>query len=267
MKYDINNFTTDFEQFRPHLKSFILRMTASVEDTEDLLQDTFIKAHKNIDTFKNQSSIKTWVFAIATNLTKNFLRSKKLWTDNVTDLGKEAAMSSPDFMEKITEVRQSSPHTAFEFTEHINFCFTCLGKTLPIEQQVALLLKEVYEFKVAEIAEILEVTEGVMKHLLFNGRQTMIKIFDKRCALINKEGICNQCTELNGIFNPQHETQKELMKIEMVKRANNSTTEELLDLRTQIVKSIDPYNSTGSDLQLYHLKPTKKVMEDFQEKN
>ena len=152
-------------------------------------QDTFIKAHKNIDTFKNQSSIKTWVFAIATNLTKNFLRSKKLWTDNVTDLGKEAAMSSPDFMEKIMEVRQSSPHTAFEFSEHINFCFTCIGKTLPIEQQVALLLKEIYDFKVIEIVEILEVTEGVVKHLLFNSRQTMIKIFDKRCALINKEGI------------------------------------------------------------------------------
>ena len=265
MTYNINNFTTDFEQFRPHLKSFILRITASVEDTEDLLQDTFIKAHKNINTFKNQSSIKTWVFAIATNLTKNFLRSKKLWTDNVTDLGKEAAMSSPDFMEKIMEVRQSSPYTAFEFTEHINFCFTCIGKTLPIEQQVALLLKEIYDFKVIEVAEILQVTEGVVKHLLFNSRQTMIKIFDKRCALINKEGICNQCTELNGIFNPEHETQKELMKIEMVKRANDTTTEELFDLRTQIVKSIDPFNSTGADLQLYHLKHTKKVMENFQD--
>ena len=95
----------------------------------------------------------------------------------------------------------------------------------------------------------------------------MIKIFDKRCALINKQGICNQCTELNGIFNPEHETQKELMKIEMVKRANNATAEELLDLRTQIVKSIDPYNAAGADLQLHHLKHTKKVMEDYQNTN
>ncbi len=266
MKYDINNFNTDFQQFRPQLKSFILRMTASVEDTEDLIQDTFIKANTNLHTFKSESSLKTWVFAIATNLTKNFLRSKKLWTDNVTDLGKEAAMSSPDFMNKIMEVKQTSPHAAFEFTEHINFCFTCIGKTLPIEQQIALLLKEIYDFKVVEVAEILEVTEGVVKHLLFNSRQTMIKIFDKRCALINKEGICNQCSELNGIFNPEHETQKELMKIEMVKRANNASTEELLDLRTQIVKSIDPYNSIGADLQLFHLKHTQKVMEDHQNK-
>ena len=55
----------EFERLRPQLKSFILRMTASVEDTEDLLQDTFIKASQNILSFKGDSSLKTWIFAIA----------------------------------------------------------------------------------------------------------------------------------------------------------------------------------------------------------
>ena len=264
MTYDIKNFTNDFEQFRPHLKSFILRMTASVEDTEDLVQDTFIKADNNLHTFKNESSLKTWVFAIATNLTKNFLRSKKLWTENVTDIGKDAAIASPDFMQKIMAVHQTSTEGVFELHEHINFCFTCIGKTLPIEQQVALLLKEIYDFKVVEVAEILQVTEGVVKHLLFNSRQTMIKIFDKRCSLISKEGICHQCSELNGMFNSKHETQKKLMTIELVKQANSSTAEELLDLRTKIAKSIDPYNTSGAELQFFHLKHTKSAMENFQ---
>lgn len=265
MIYDSKNFTTDFEQFRPNLKSFILRMTASVEDTVDLVQETYIKANKNLHTFKSESSLKTWVFAIAANLTKNFLRSKELWTDNVTDIGKEAAIASPDFMQKIMTVNQTSSEGAFELREHINFCFTCIGKTLPIEQQVALLLKEIYDFKVIEVAEILEVSEGVAKHLLFDSRQTMIKIFDKRCSLISKKGICHQCSELNGIFNPHHETQKELMTVEMVRQADNSTAEELLDLRAKIVKSIDPYNTAGAELQFFHLKHTKSAMEKFQE--
>ena len=263
MPYDINNFTYDFEDFRPHLKSFILRMTASVEDTDDLTQDTFIKANQHLYTFKNESSLKTWVFAIATNLTKNFLRSKKRWTDNVTDVGKDAAIASADFMQKIMTIHQTSLQGVFELNEHINFCFTCIGKTLPIEQQIALLLKEIYDFKVVEVAEILQATEGVVKHLLFNGRQTMIKIFEKRCSLINKKGICHQCSELNGIFNPLHETQKELMKIEMVKQATKSNTEELLDLRIKIVKSIDPYNTSGAELQFFHLKHTKTAIENF----
>ena len=146
MTYDTNNLTYDFEDFRPHLRSFILRMTASVQDTEDLIQDTYIKANQNLNAFKNESSLKTWVFAIATNLTKNFLRSKKLWAENVTDIGKDAAIASPDFMQKIMAVNQTSLQGAFELHEHINFCFTCIGKTLPIEQQVALLLKEIYDF-------------------------------------------------------------------------------------------------------------------------
>ena len=260
------NFVIAFEEFRPHLKSYLLRMTASPEDAQDLIQDTFIKAEKGLHSFEGKSTLKTWVFAIATNLAKNFMRSRKLWPENVTDIGKEAAIHSPDFMKGIMEVNQTSPQGAFEIREHINFCFTCIGKTLPIEQQVALLLKEIHDFKVSEVAEILEVTEGVAKHLLFGARQTMTRIFEKRCSLINKEGVCHQCSELNGMFNGKHETQKELMKLELVNEANSSSKEELLDLRAKIVKSIDPFNTAGSDLQFFHLKHTKGVMDALPEK-
>lgn len=257
-------FAIEFEKYKPQLKSFILRMTASVDDTQDLLQDTFIKASENLDTFQNKSSLRTWFFAIASNLAKNFLRSKKRWTDNATDLAKAATMNSPHIMQGFMQVHQTSPHGAFEIREHIDFCFTCIGKTLPIEQQIALLLKEVYEFKVIEIAEILNKTEGVAKHLLFDGRQKMIAIFDKRCSLVNKKGICHQCSELNGIFNPQHEAQKELMKIEMAKEAATKNRKELFDMRTKIIKAIDPFTSGGCDLQLFHLQHVKNTIESFQ---
>lgn len=254
-------FTIAFEEFRPQLKSYLLRMTASPDDAKDLVQDTFIQAEKNLPTFEGRSTLKTWVFTIATNLARNFMRSRKRWPENVTDIGKEAALVSPTFMKDIMEVHQTSPHGAFEIREHINFCFSCIGKTLPIEQQVALLLKEIHDFKVAEVAEILGVTEGVAKHLLFNARQTMIRIFDKRCSLINKEGICHQCSELNGVFNSKHETQKELMKLELVSRAASAGKDELMDLRTEIVKSIDPFDTAGSDLQFFHLRHTSGVMD------
>jgi len=56
----------------------------------------------------------------------------------------------------------------------------------------------------------------------------MIKIFDGRCALINKEGICHQCSELNGIFNPQQKFEEEALKIEMVRIAETKDKEGLL---------------------------------------
>lgn len=259
--------TEEFEKIRPQLKSFILRMTASVEDTEDLIQETFIKSFKNIQTFKGNSSLKTWIFSIASNLCKNLLRSQKLWPENVTDISKEEAIKSPDLISKMMEINRTSLQGDFEIREHIAFCFSCIGKSLPIEQQVALLLKEVYEFKVNEIAEILELTEGVVKHLLFSSRKKMTEIFDKRCSLVNKLGFCHQCSELNGLFNPKQELQKELMKIEMAKEPELKSKEALFDLRMKIVKGIDPYNSGASELQLFHLKHSKQTMDKYLENN
>jgi RNA polymerase sigma-70 factor, ECF subfamily len=259
--------TAEFERIRPQLKSFILRMTASVEDSEDIVQDTFIKTFRSIESFKGDSSLKTWIFAVATNLCKDFLRSKKLWPENVTDLSKDAAMGSPTFMKQMMEIRASSLQGDFEIKDHINHCFTCIAKTLPIEQQLALLLKEVYEFKVVEIMAIIGVTEGVVKHLLFNSRQKMIDIFDKRCSLISKEGFCHQCSELNGYFNPKHELQKDLMKIEMVKAAESNDKDHLFDLRMTVVKNINPFDSSGSELQLQHLKWSKTVMDTHLKNN
>jgi RNA polymerase sigma-70 factor, ECF subfamily len=259
--------TDEFEKIKPQLKSFVLRMTASAEDTEDLIQDTFIKSFQNIQTFKGNSNLKTWIFAIASNLCKNFLRSKKLWPENVTDISKDEALKSPNLIGEMMEIRTTSLQGDFEIREHIAFCFSCLGKSLPIEQQVALLLKEVYQFKVNEIAEILDLTEGVIKHLLFSGRQKMIDIFDKRCSLVSKLGFCHQCSELNGLFNPKHELQKELMKIEMTKEMESKSREELFDLRMQIVQGIDPYNSGASELQLFHLKHSKQTMDRYLENN
>ena len=259
------SLTDEFEVLTPQLKSFILRMTASVEDTEDLIHDTYIKASQNIQSFKGDSSLKTWIFAIAANLSKNLLRSKKLWPENVTDLSKEAALNSPELIREMIEIRATSPHGDFEIREHIAFCFSCIGKSLPIEQQIALLLKEIYAFKVSEIAEILQLTEGVVKHLLFSSRQKMIDVFDKRCSLVNKLGFCHQCSELNGLFNPKHELQKELMKIEMVKDAEMKSKEELFDLRMKIVEGIDPYHSGASELQLFHLKHSKQTMDKYLE--
>lgn len=55
---------TEFENCRPQLRSYIFRMTASIQDTEDIIQDTYLKAVSHIDSFKAQSSLKTWIFAI-----------------------------------------------------------------------------------------------------------------------------------------------------------------------------------------------------------
>lgn len=258
-----DQFTQEFEQCRPQLRSYLLRMTASVEDADDLVQETYLKAYKNLASFRQESSLKTWLFAIGSNLARDQLRAKKRWPEQVTDICRDAALHNPEFLQEMMHIRMNSPQGKFEIKEHITFCFTCVEKSLPLEQQIALLLKEVYAFKVKEVAEIMDTTEAMVKYHLHTARTKMIKIFDHRCSLINKEGVCHQCTELNGIFNPKQKAQEELVKIEMVRKADEADKEQLFDLRTKIVRGIDPFKSDAAELQLRHLQHNKRVMEEY----
>lgn len=253
----------EFETFQGELKSFILRMTASVQDTEDIVQEAYLKAHAKIDSYRRESSLKTWVFAIAANLVKDMLKSKQRWPEHVTDICREAALGNPDFFQEALQIRATSPQGNFEIKEHIAFCFTCVAKSLPLEQHVALLLKEVYSFKVKEIAQIMNQTEAMVKYYLHVGRSKMIEIFDHRCSLINKQGVCYQCTELNGIFNPQQKAQEALVKIAMVKEASHKSKEELFELRTKILQELDPFESGAAELQLHHLAHNRQVMANY----
>jgi RNA polymerase sigma-70 factor, ECF subfamily len=256
---------SEFELFERELKSFLLRMTASVQDAEDILQETYIKAQAKIDTFRGESSLKTWVFAIASNLAKDLLRAKKRWPETVTDICREAALQNQEFFQEAMQIRQTSPQGNFEIKEHIAFCFTCVSRALPLEQQLCIFLKEVYDFSVKEIAQILNQTDAMVKYYLHTGRSKMIDVFDHRCSLINKQGICHQCTELNGIFNPKQKAQEELVKIEMAREAENKSKEELFDLRMKILQELDPFESGAAELQLHHLEHNRKVMEKYLE--
>lgn len=259
-------FDREFQSIAGQLKSYLLRITASITDAEDIVQDTYLKALDKLHTFRGDSSLKTWLFTIASNLAKDNLRAQKRWTENVTDITKEAALNNRQFFQEAMNIRMTSPFGQYEAKEHIAFCFTCISKSLPLEQQLCVFLKEVYEFKVSEIATILGTTEAMVKYYLHTGRSKMINIFDGRCALINKEGVCHQCSELNGIFNPKQNTQEELMKIELVKEAEKGNKEHLFELRMQVLREIDPLTSNASELQLHHLEHNRQVMEKYLEK-
>src|SRR5882757_7968470 len=224
---DINAFQTLFAEFQNQLKSYLYRLLADRNDVDDLTHDTFIKAFSGISTFNQDSSLKTWVFTIATNLAYDHLRKLKRWQPDAQDRGADLAIGSDEVRRAFWMVHDTSNAGAYEIKEHIDFCFTCISKTLPIENQVALILKDIYDFQIREICLILGKTEGVIKHLLNDARNIMTDIFEHRCALINKNGVCHQCSHINEIFNPKHDQQEQLMKLELVKASKKYDREQL----------------------------------------
>src|SRR5687768_16168562 len=95
-----DQLTGEFESFQRELKSFLLRMTTSVQDAEDLVQETYLKARSGIDTFRGESALKTWVFSIASNLARDLLKSRKRWPETVTDICREEVLGNRQFFQE-----------------------------------------------------------------------------------------------------------------------------------------------------------------------
>jgi RNA polymerase sigma-70 factor (ECF subfamily) len=246
-----NRYQEEFIAFRPQLKSYLFRLSASKEDSEDLLNDTFIRVFDKIDSFMGNSSFKTWVFSIATNLARDNKRVKERWGEDWMDLVRDKHVQNPELFAKKKEVLASSPDGKFVLSEHLNYCFNCTTKTLMLHEQVCLWLKEVYGFKISEIMLILNLSEGKVKHAIADARKHLNRIFQKKCALINKNGTCSQCTGLNQMYNPEQEAHIEANKIKMVKEQAKKSNEQLLDLRLELIRSIDPLEGRTTGLHHY----------------
>ncbi len=250
---EIEKYQQEFILFQKELKSFIYRIVPHKQEAEDIAQNSYLKAFNNIDSYKKKASFKTWVFSIAVNLAKDSFRAKQRWGENWQDLGKEFIQENEHIIQEKIAASHTSEHGKFVIREHINFCFTCINKTLPLTNQICLLLKEIYNFKVREIVMITGFSEGKVKHAIADARKDMVRIFKNRCALINKKGVCHQCTELNNGFNPDQDVQIEVNKLKIAREAQNQSHAHLLELRLQLVKSIDPLHAEGTDLHNFIL--------------
>lgn len=241
----------EFQQFSGQLRSFLFRLTTHRQDAEDLFQDTFLKAFEKLDLFHGKSSFKTWVFAIATNLARDNKRVRTRWGENWMDLVRDAHVADPKLFAKKRQMLESSPEGKFVLSEHLNYCFNCTTKTLLLTEQVCLWLKEVYGFRITEIMIIVDLSEGKVKHAIADARKHLVRIFQKKCALINKQGTCSQCTGLNQMYNPDQEAHVEANKLKMVKEQKENNYEQLLDLRLQLVGDLDPLRGKTTGLHHY----------------
>jgi RNA polymerase sigma-70 factor (ECF subfamily) len=177
----------------------------------------------------------------------------------VQDECKDASLSTPKYQQRIIGAFQNQTEQRFEIIEHINYCFTCIAKNLNIEQQIAIILKEFYHFKRAEIAQILNKTEGIVKHLLFNGRKELQTRYEKRCAVINKTGVCYQCAELNDFLQKNPNSQDKVRQTGL-SQSNDADTN--LNIRFELINMINPLTSKASELEDTILQILREVIND-----
>ena len=135
-----------------------------------MLQDVLVRVLENIREYRKEAPFKSWLFGIATHVCLDHLRKKRRWRVEAQLIGEREAQANPKSVGKLAEVVRQAEFS-FEIREHIAFCFSCIGRTLPPEEQAAIMLKEVLGFTNQEAAGILSVSEPVFRHRLAAARE------------------------------------------------------------------------------------------------
>ena len=149
-------FLETISPLRPRLHRYCARMTGSITDGEDVVQDALFRAYRSLETWDDSRPLAPWIFRIAHNQCIDFLRSRGVRVET------EAAAAEPDFVEPADPIGPA-----------IGPAIEHLVLNLPPKERACVLLKDVFEYSLEEIAELVESTVGGVKAALNRARSKL----------------------------------------------------------------------------------------------
>ena len=142
-------------QYKERLYWHIRKIVISHDDADDVLQNTFIKVFKNIDKFKGDSKLYSWMYRIATN-------------ESVTFINKRAKERNVDISEIHSELAATLQSDVYFSGDEIQLILQKAIATLPTKQQLVFNMKYFDELKYSQISEILTTSVGALKASYFH---------------------------------------------------------------------------------------------------
>jgi RNA polymerase sigma-70 factor (ECF subfamily) len=151
-------FLETISELRPSLHRYCARMTGSVLDGEDVVQEALFDAYRKLDKFDDRLPLKPWLYRIAHNRAIDFLRKRRVRNEAETALGEPAPTPplNPSLLNLAPAVER-------------------LVINLPPMERACVLLKDVFDYSLEEIAEVVDSTVGGVKSALSKGRSKLAR--------------------------------------------------------------------------------------------
>jgi RNA polymerase sigma-70 factor, ECF subfamily len=146
-------FLETITQLRPSLHRYCSRMTGSVMDGEDVVQEALFEAYRKLDKFDDSSALKPWLFRIAHNRCIDFLRKRGVRAEAET-----AAM--------VPNAVEPADPAVLGLGRAVEYLVT----SLPPKERACVLLKDVFDYSLEEISELVDSTVGGVKAALNRAR-------------------------------------------------------------------------------------------------
>jgi RNA polymerase sigma-70 factor (TIGR02960 family) len=174
------------EPYRHELQVHCYRMLGSVQDAEDVLQESLLAAWRGLGGFEGRASLRSWLYRIATNRCLNALRAdarrpseRPTYVPEVP-LPEPTRRGDPSWLEPFPDVlldrlpeASPGPEARYELRESVSLAFLAALQHLPPRQRAVLVLRDVLGFRAAEVARMLDVTENSVNGALKRARATL----------------------------------------------------------------------------------------------
>ena len=181
---DQEAFSRLTEPHRYELLAHCYRMLGSLQDAEDLVQETFLRAWRRLETYAERASFRAWLYKIATNACLDELhqRPKRLLPTTIYPPGDPAEpMGQPvtdpvwlePFPDELLAPRDVSPEARYDAQESITLAFMIALQLLPPRQRAVLILRDVLDWRAEEVAGLLETTLSAVNSMLYRARSTL----------------------------------------------------------------------------------------------
>ncbi|MFD4558762.1 sigma-70 family RNA polymerase sigma factor [Streptomyces sp. NPDC058469] len=186
--------TTDLdvrlEKHRVELTGYCYRMLGSSFEAEDAVQDTMVRAWRNYEKFEGRSSLRSWLYRIATNVCLDMLsagnkRARPVDLSDSTPLAQAALSPRPDntWLEPMPDARVlpsvTDPADAAVAKESVRLAFMAALQQLPPKQRAVLILREVLAWRANEVAELLGTSVASVNSALQRARATLAERDEK----------------------------------------------------------------------------------------
>jgi RNA polymerase sigma-70 factor (ECF subfamily) len=169
------------DRYRRELLAHCYRMLGSVHDAEDLVQETYLRAWRSYHGFEGRSSLRTWLYSIATNACLNALESRSR-RPLPTGLGNPSADPADPLVEQtevpwlepvpdgMVGVSASDPAAIVVSRESVRLALVAALQHLPPRQRAVLVLRDVLKLRAAEVAEMLDISTAAVNSVLQRAR-------------------------------------------------------------------------------------------------